>query len=60
MEFPLFSIEPVHFRLKGCWVVSFIFIQILIEHSVRKQWRAWSDAVFCGVWTGSALFAYVP
>ena len=22
-----------------------------------KQWRPWSDAAFCGVWSGSALFA---
>ena len=25
--------------IKGCWVVFFIFIQISIEHAVRKQWR---------------------
>ena len=31
--------KPVHFRFKGCWVVFFIFIQILIEHSISKQWR---------------------
>ena len=24
---------------KGCWVVFFIFIQIIIEHSANKQWR---------------------
>ena len=22
-----------------------------------QQWRPWSDAAFCGVWSGSALFA---
>ena len=37
-----------------------IFIQILIENSASKQWRSWSDATFCGVWSWSALFAYVP
>ena len=37
----------------------YIFIQILIEHSVSKQWRPWSDAVFCRVLSGSTLFAYV-
>ena len=31
---------------KGCWMVFFIFIQILIVHSVSKQWRPWSDAAF--------------
>ena len=25
-----------------------------------KQWRPWSDAAFCGIWSGSALFAKVP
>ena len=35
--------------LKVCWVVFFIFIQILIEHSVSKQWKPWSaDTTFCG------------
>ena len=62
-NFPVSSIGPVHFRLKGCCVflfVFFIFTQIFIEHSVSKQWRPWSDATFWGVWSGSALFAYVP
>ena len=38
-QFPLFilSIGPVYFRFKGFWVVFFIFIQILIDHSVSKQ-----------------------
>ena len=34
--------------------------QIIIEHSLSKQWRPWSDTAFCGVWSGSALFAYIP
>ena len=46
---PLVSSGPVHFHFKGCWVLFFIFFQILIEHSVSKQWRPWSDAAFCGV-----------
>ena len=33
------SIGPVYFSLKGCWLVLFIFIQILIEHSVNIKWR---------------------
>ena len=37
--FPLLSIGLVHFRFKGCWLVVFIFSQILIENSVSKQWR---------------------
>ena len=27
---------------------------------ICKQWRPWSDAAFCGVWSGSALFASYP
>ena len=42
--FPPLSIGSVHFRFNGCWVVVFSFIQTLIEHSVSKQWRPWSDA----------------
>ena len=34
--------------------------KILIELSASKQWRPLADAAFCGVWSGSALFAYVP
>ena len=57
---PHSSTGLVHFRFKGWWMVFLIFIQILIEHSVSQQWRPWSDATFCGVWSGFALFAYVP
>ena len=28
--------------------------------SIRKQWKPWSDAAFCGVWSVSALFASYP
>ena len=47
--FPILSIGPVHFRFKGRWVVLFNFIQILIEHSIRKPRP---DATFCGVQYG--------
>ena len=36
-----------------------IFFQILKDTSESKQWRTWSDAAFCGVWSGIALFAEV-
>ena len=39
MEFPILPIGTVHFRFKGCWVVFFIFIQILTEQSVSEQLR---------------------
>ena len=37
----------------------FISNQILIEHSVHKQSGPSSDAVFCAVRSGSALFGSV-
>ena len=43
----------------GLLGVFFIFILNLIEHTVSKQWRPWSDAAFCGVCSRSALFAHV-
>ena len=57
-----------HYRLKqsisffrDVRCVFFIFIQILIENYASKWWRPWSDTVLdCSVWSGSALFAYVP
>ena len=48
------------FFFKGSCEVFFTFIQILIEHSVSKQWRPRSDDKLYGVWSGSALFLYVP
>ena len=47
---PHLSIGPVHFHFKGCCMVFFIFIQILIEHSVFKANSADPE---------SALLAYV-
>ena len=40
-NFPLLSIGPVHFRFKGCWLVFFIFIQIIIENSVTPVVLFW-------------------
>ena len=48
-----YSFGPVHFPLKGYWVVFFIFVQILLENYVIKWWRR-------GVWSGSALPVYIP
>ena len=31
-----------------------------MENPVSKQCRPWSDITSCGVWSGSALFAYDP
>ena len=38
-------------------------IYIFLEEngwSICKQWRPRSDATFCGIWSGSALFANYP
>ena len=38
-------------------------IYIFLEkngQTICKQWRTWSDATFCGIWSGSALFAKYP
>ena len=40
-------------------VYIFIFYVFRIEIVVCKQYRPWSDAAFCGVWSGTA-FVYVP
>ena len=59
MEFPTLIIWTSLFQ--GLWVVGryFHFIQILIEHSLSKQWNSKSDAAFCDVRVGSVLFEYV-
>ena len=38
-------------------------IYIFLEKNgltISKQWRPWSDAAFCSIWSGSALFASYP
>ena len=58
--FPSLSTGWVHFHFRGGWCTFFIFILFLIEIPISKQWRPWSDGAFCGIWSGSALFASVP
>ena len=50
----------VHSSFKGCQVSFFSFILFQIEIPMSKQCRPGSDAAFCGDWSGSALFTYVP
>ena len=47
-------------NFRGVRYSFFIFILFWIEIPVSKQCRPWSDAAFCGIRSGSALFAYVP
>ena len=51
--FPLLSIGPVNFRLKGRWVVVFIFIQILIQHSVTVETLITRRILRCLVWVAT-------
>ena len=59
MNFPNSITRTNSFQILGVLGVFFSFIQIRIEHSVSKQWRPWSDAALCSVWSGSALFAWL-
>ena len=43
--------------VSGC--VSYIFIETN-DYTISKKWIPWSEAAFCGVLSGSALFASYP
>ena len=60
MEFPTIIKWTSSFPFWGFLSAIFHFYSNLIEDSVSKQWWSWLDAEFCDVWSGSALFAYVP
>ena len=51
-----YQLDESVFHLRGIWCTFFIFIIFFIEIPVSKQCRPWE----CGIWSGSALFAYVP
>ena len=48
--------------IRGVWLVFINTCTMFYRNSCIwcKQCRPWSDAVFCGVWSGSTLFANVP
>ena len=52
-----FKFSQVRHQLHRSSIYIFIFILFLIEISVCKQCRPWSDAAVCSIWSGSALFA---
>ena len=60
MEFPSLINWTSPFSILGLFGGSFHFYSFLKETSVSKQWWTWTDAGFCGVWSGFALFADVP
>ena len=41
------------------WNIPFYYLLMCLKYCCMyvKQWRHWSDAAFCGVWSGSTLFA---
>ena len=61
-------IHPYNLSILIFWTSPFVVLGFLIftitvfsiEISIRKQNRPQSDALFCGIFTASALFAYVP
>ena len=48
-----------HFRGVGS-ILSLKISLFMMENSVSKQFRPWSDVTLCGILSGSALFAYDP
>ena len=42
-------------HLRGVRCIFFLFVLFVIEISVSKQCRPWSDTTRCGVWSRSAL-----
>ena len=64
MYFPILIYWTSPFPILGLLDGILIFIQNFYsnfkETSVSKQWRTWSDATFCNVWSSFALFADVP
>ena len=46
------------FSLLGVFGCYSSFFLNFIEHFVSKHWRSRLDTASCGVWSGSALFAY--
>ena len=55
-----YQLDESIFHLRAVWWTFLIFIIFLIDIPLSKQCWPWSDAAFCGVWSRSALFAYVP
>ena len=49
-----------HLSFYAFQVYFVALILFLLETPVSKQCRPWSDATLCGIWSGSALFAYEP
>ena len=46
-------------NFRGVWCTFSFLILFQTEIPVSEQWRPWSDAAFCGVWSGSTLFVWL-
>ena len=46
MNFPLLSIGPADFPFKGCCLVSFIFIKILLENFARMSHKKYGRLIW--------------
>ena len=58
--FYLNSLDRSISYIRGLWLVFIIIMFCRNVWTYCIQCRAWSDAAFCGVWSGSTLFANVP
>ena len=58
--FYLNSLDLSISNLTGVWLVFIITVFYRNFRIKCKQCRPWSDAGFCGIWSGSKLFANVP
>ena len=57
--FYLKSLDRSISNRRGVWVVFIITIFFRNSYILCKQCWPWSDAAFCGVWSGSTVFANV-
>ena len=58
--FYLNSLDRSITYIRGVWLVFIIITFCRNFWTYCKLCRPWSDAAFCGVWSGSALFANFP
>ena len=54
------SLDQSIYSVRGVWSVFIITMYYWNACILCNQCRTWSDAAFCGVWSGSTLFAKVP
>ena len=60
MDPPTLSVGRSHFQFQVCLVVFFHFQSNFNRTLCKQTVGTRPDAEFCGVWSGSAMFAHVP